>query len=168
MLKRFNKVSLSLKGYGFVNGFVTALLAKKFGKVLAKKIVAKVSAKTATKLGMAGGGFVTGAEMGIFCGPFSWICSPVAGLIGGIVGWVTVDKIIIELDQFFNEDEFRNELTNMIAAEEERTKEILIDVYVENLQEIKNRSVANLEEVKNKRIIDIVVQNDNRSDIEKK
>ncbi|MEM9670609.1 MAG: hypothetical protein AAF950_16960 [Pseudomonadota bacterium] len=95
---------------------------------LAEKTALKTTVKTISKAavkGVAGtwGGAGTGALMGgAACGP---VCAFAGGVVGGIVGWFGTDKIIVELDQILNQDEFKRKLIDVLEKQQEELERSL-------------------------------------------
>ncbi len=134
-----NNVSTRTTGIGA--GVVGALIAKKAASKMAVKILAKVGAKTALKAGGIGGGAATGATIGALGGP---VGSAIGGTIGGIIGWFVTDKIIIELDEVFNREEFEEELRKLVDQEKENIKNSTKLAYAKALEEISQENKENL------------------------
>jgi hypothetical protein len=102
------------------------VLAKIIGKKLAVKITAKTSVKTAAKAGSILGGAGTGAGTCAVGGP---IAAGVCGVVAGVVTWFVVDKLIVEIDEHFNRDEFEQELRSMLDEQKLEIKKGLKDSY---------------------------------------
>lgn len=168
MLKIFrDKLFSTLKNFGLAKGVVAggAFVAKKIilkdsSKIIAKKIVIKAfekaGIKVATKAGTAAAGAVGGAEAGLLCGPGAVLCSPVGAVIFGIAGWLATDKIEVEVDKLFTEDQFKQELKEAIDEEKEKTKRTLYEIYMISLNKLKNQNIKKLEYIKNHKISEIV------------
>jgi hypothetical protein len=78
---------------------------KAAGKVVAKAAVKK-GASAATTL--AAGGAATA------------VCGPVCGAVAAVVTWISVDKVVLEVDEFINRDAMRAEL--LAGLEEQRAE----------------------------------------------
>lgn len=94
---------------------ISSLGGASLAKLATQKIAAQLSAKLLVKSGikatakgasiMAGGG--SGALIGSAGGP---IGSIVGGVVGAVATWLTVDKVIIEIDEYYNRPEFESDL----------------------------------------------------------
>jgi len=114
------RASIQIIKLGSIIG--TATTVKIIGAVTAKiiaktatKLAAKSAIKTTAKSAVSG----TAATVGLSCGPFAWICSPV--LAG--VAWFGTDAIVVSTDEYMNRDEFKQEIITMI----DNQKQELID-----------------------------------------
>ncbi len=164
IFSRFSNISYTiLRGGGMLAGALGAslgakLFAKKIGKVLAAKLAAKIAVKTGAKAAGSGGMAATGASVGaLFGGP---IGATIGGVAGAIAGWFATDKIVVEIDQFLHEDEFREKIINLIDEQKNQTKEKIMESYDEILNEFrKEQEESNeqgLEKLKNVPIKDIM------------
>ncbi len=104
-----------------VVSLVSAKIAAKSGGKLAAKLAAKTTLKTAS----AG----TAAVAGAACGPFVWVCSPVAGL----AAWFGTDAIIISGDEYFNRDDFKREIVQMLDKQKIELSTKVKNAYAEKL-----------------------------------
>lgn len=131
MKKRFtNYIIDGIRAGGVVNGagagFVGALIAKKVGTKVAAKISAKIATKLGIKIAGGAGAATTGAAIGSFLGPAG---TAIGGVVGGVAGWLITDKIIIEIDQFINEEDFKNELKQLVTQQKQKMKDTFKDLY---------------------------------------
>lgn len=98
---------------------------------IVKPIATKVVASTALKAGAkgigkatgAGGAAAAGAAAGSFLGP---VGTAVGGIGGAVIGWLVVDYTVVKLDEYFNRDEFENELHAAIDEQKARMKRKII------------------------------------------
>ncbi len=81
-------------------------LVQSISTKLAGKAIIKVAAKTSAKAVAA----TAAGVAGITCGPFVWICSPVAA----ISVWFLTDVAIVYLFEALNRDAFKNEVLKSI------------------------------------------------------
>lgn len=105
---------------------VTVLAATKMAsKTVAKKIGASIAKKAAAKGSTKLGGILTGAGSGAAAcspgGPIAAAC----GIGGAVVAWLVVDKTVIELDEYFNREEFEKTLRADIQKQKEQAREAL-------------------------------------------
>ena len=103
---------------------------------LAAKLTAKVTAKAAAKGALKGGSLLAGAGGGAaLCawgGPLALAC----GAIGGIGAWVLADAAIVNLDQFFNRDEFEATLRDLVDQHKADIKQRVIQALAFKGQEL--------------------------------
>ncbi len=162
MKTRFKSYSNNLfKGMGLGVGvgagaLMAKIISKKISKVVATKIATKVAIKGGAKLAGAGAGVLAGSSTGLLCGPVAWLCSPAAAVVGGIVGWFATDKIVVEIDQYYNEEEFKSEIKNLIDQQKESTKRSINKIYTVSFNRLLDKSKDKLESIKSREIIDII------------
>jgi hypothetical protein len=128
------RVATSIKGFSL--GMAGTVLVKKICSKLTAKIIGKVVAKTGIKVGTELSGAGIGAGIGSIFGPAGTL---IGGLIGGAITWFAVDKIIIEIDQYFNEEEFRDELRKLVDAYKNSMKNELKNIYRQALHKTANQ-----------------------------
>ncbi len=110
-----------------------AVLAKIMGQKLAVKVAAKTAVKTSVKEVGILSGAGSGAAVCAVGGPLAMVA---CGLVGGIVAWVTVDKLIVEIDEHYNRKEFEQELRSMVDQQKQEIKQGLIKAYTTALTTI--------------------------------
>ena len=117
---------------GKIAVLATAKLAPKIAKAAGTKIAAKssskIAAKIAAKLGTRTAAAATGAASGALCGPFVWVCSPVAATLF----WFGTDVAINSVDEYYNRDEFRQDIVKSLKLQESRLKSRLKKEYQES------------------------------------
>ncbi len=123
----------------------TATTVKIIGAVTAK-IIAKTATKLATKTAIkttakttASG---TAATVGLSCGPFAWICSPV---LAGVV-WFGTDAIIVTTDEYMNRDKFKQEIITML---DNQKQELTDNMQLSYTKQLKTDSISIQENFKN-------------------
>jgi hypothetical protein len=87
------------------------IAAKKFGKAAASvavKAAAKAGVKQGAKVAVAG---ATGTAICAPAGPFAVVCGGVAAL----ATWIGVDKVFVEVDEFFNRDDTKAEIMSLLS-----------------------------------------------------
>jgi hypothetical protein len=162
MKARFhNSLYNSFRAFGLGGGavaaaVVTKAVSKKIASVLVKKIAVKAATKAGAKVGGAAAGAVAGGESGLLCGPGAWLCSPVGAVVGGVIGWFATDKIVVEVDKYFNKDEFKQELRKLIDQQKEATKQTLYKIYLGSFDKMNKENIEKFEEIKNKPVKDII------------
>jgi hypothetical protein len=149
---RFGGTEMTAKGTGAAVGAAT--VATLIGKKVAAKLAAKAVAKGAAKAAGFGTGAASGATAGLICGPAAWICAPVAAVVAGTTLWLVTDKIVIEVDQYLNRDEFATAIRTEIDQERIRIAEHLTHLYRQRLEEILEQNKASLEGITTRQIIE--------------
>ena len=154
-------------GAGAGAGF---LVAKGGGALLVKKMVATaasgksfqlaagVAGKLAAKSAAKGGSVLAGAGTGaLVCapgGPLALVC----GAAAGILTWLTVDLVMLEVDEHFNREELEEEIRHAIRNEELALEESLKRLYAswlnERLERFRQRTFASDEKRSGYRPID--------------
>ena len=145
-----------ITGANAFGAYLTKTISKKCATAIGKKVLTKLAVKGGVKVLGSGAGVATGLELGTLCGPAAWICSPIGGIVGGIVGWFTTDKIIIEIDRLLHEDEFKRALRNAIDEQKESMKKALFELYVQILKKIYQEHMAKFERLKREPIKKII------------
>ncbi|MTH76225.1 hypothetical protein [Paracoccus aestuariivivens] len=98
---------------------VAATMAKK----MATKVASKAAAKGAVKATGIGGGAATGAAV---CSPGGPIASVICGAGAAAVIWFGADAAIVNIDEYFNRDDFETELHGMIDQNHAEVKARLL------------------------------------------
>jgi len=160
MIDRFKNYKYAgFRGVGIVSGgAMGVLMSKILAKKIAKKLLVKIGVKVTTKVAAAASGAAIGAESGVACGTFAVLCSPAGAIIGGIVGWFASDKILIEVDKYFNSDKFKKEIINMINQQKNQLTNILINIYLGSVDKVNKDLIKSISSLKNKPIKDIIKQ----------
>ncbi len=155
--KRFSGGELMLKSAGAIAGAgaVTAVMTKTIGKKIAAKLATKAAAKTAAKAATGvSGGAASGAAAGMLCGPLAWVCAPVGGVAGAVTFWLVTDKVIIEVDEYFNKETFEAELRAIIDEEKARLSTEISGLYQSRIHEILTDNETRLREITTRQLID--------------
>ena len=155
-LQRFDKSDLLLKGGGALAGgaATAAAVTKTLGTKVTTKLAAKAAGKTAVKAAGIGGSAASGAVAGLLCGPTAWICAPIAGVAAGIAAWFATDKVVIEVDEYLNRDEFEQELRAMIDNMRRQMKSQFISAYQQPLQALVDDNEMKLQDLTTRDLIE--------------
>jgi len=94
--------------------------------VIAKKVAAKIIAKAAAKGIAKGGGVLAGAGGGALLCSWTGPGAAVCGVVGGVTAWLITDAVIVNLDEYFNRDEFEAELRQLIDEDLAEKKRLLM------------------------------------------
>ena len=96
---------------------------------IAAKLTAKITAKAAAKGSLKVGGILAGVGGGgALCapgGPLALAC----GAIGGIGTWLLADAAIVNLDEFFNRDEFEATLRDLVDQHKADMKQRVLHTF---------------------------------------
>ena len=87
---------------------------------IAKKLAAKVAAKASAKGLAKGGGVLAGAGGGALLCSWSGPGAAVCGVVGGAAAWLLTDAVVVNIDEYFNREDFENELRTLL--DEDRAK----------------------------------------------
>lgn len=112
----------------------TALVSTIITKIsikTAKSAAFKLTVKTAGKIAAKGGLAATVGSVGIFCGPYVWICSPALA----IIAWFGADYIIIKLDEHWHRKEFKQEIITLINSGKDSFIKQYSEIYIKRLRE---------------------------------
>lgn len=116
-----------------VSSLVSIIVAKTSVKI-AKSAAIKLTLKTTGKIAAKGGLSATVAAVGIFCGPFVWVCSPALA----IIAWFGTDYIIVKLDEHWHREEFKQEIITLINNSK--------DLFIKQYSEIYTKGLKNFSE----------------------
>jgi hypothetical protein len=154
--KRFGTGEMMLRGAGAAigGGAVAAALAKTVSTKAATKLGTKLAGKTAVKATGIGGGAAGGAAAGLLCGPAAWICAPIGGVAAAVAAWFATDKIVIELDEYFNRESFELEIRAAIDAERNQLKGRLTALYRERFQQVFEDNRARFDRMTTRELIE--------------
>lgn len=89
-------------------------------KVISATIAKKLAAKIAVKASAKGVGVLAGAGSGILLCSWSGPVAAVCGIAGGAAAWFLTDAAVVNIDEFFNREEFEAELRMLL--DEDRAK----------------------------------------------
>lgn len=137
--KRLNKLSSK----------VSLIIAKTISAEISTNSVTKSATKSGVKFATNTATAGTGAAAGLFCGPFAWICSPVAA---GILLF-SVDAAVTTGDELLNRENFKKEIVELLNL----NKQILKDGYIKecerSIDKISNQTIKKykLLPIKNKK-----------------
>lgn len=98
---------------------------------VAKKMAAKVAAKAAAKGVAKGGGFLAGAGGGALLCSWSGPGAALCGIVGGTAAWLITDAAVVNIDEYFNRNEFEAELRALID-EDRAARQLLIEEALRN------------------------------------
>lgn len=132
---------------------VAAILTKTVGQKVAGKLVVKMGSKAAAKATGVGGGAATGAAMGSVLGPIGTV---VGGVVGGAVFWLATDKLIVEIDEQLNREQFIAEITGLVDVEKNRIRNQLLDLYFNHLNTIAEENKKSLKSIKMSTTLDLI------------
>ncbi len=96
---------------------------------VAAGLLTKLAAKSAIKGGSITGSAAASAALCSPSGPGALIC----GAVGGLVAWVVVDKIVIELDESLNRDAFEGDIHHAIQVQQNQLKSTLQAAYIQTI-----------------------------------
>lgn len=161
MKNRFSHINGNIfKGMGLGVGAglaMSKIISKKLATIISKKIMTKIAIKGGIKLSGVAGGALIGTETGLLCGPGALICSSAGAVVGGIIGWFATDKIVVEIDQYYNEDEFKEDIRSLINQQKSVTKDTLYSIYKGSFDKLSKENLNTLEQLKHKKVKDIMM-----------
>lgn len=105
---------------------IISIISAKIAAKAASKIAVKTASKSTAKVASAG----TAAAAGTLCGPFAWICSPLAAT----AAWFGTDALIITGDEYLNREDFKHEIIMMIDAQKAILKKRIKALYTQKFQ----------------------------------
>jgi hypothetical protein len=114
----------------------TVAMAKKLSVKIAGKAAAKGVGKGAAAIGGAG----TGAALCAPTGPVAVLC----GAVGGVVAWFATDALVVNIDEYFNRDEFEQELRALIDADKADKKRQLEAALEQKARKVEDFTLSRL------------------------
>lgn len=122
-----------------------AAAIKAISAAIAAKVAIKVATKAAGKGIAKGSGILSGAGLGALGG--SWagpVGAAVGGVVGGAVAWFAVDAAVINIDAYFNRDDFEADLRIMIDEHRSVVRGYLISAVEKKLENMENFTLQDL------------------------
>jgi hypothetical protein len=98
---------------------------KAVSATIAKKIATKIAAKAAVKGAAKGGGVLAGVGGGALLCSWSGPGAAACGLVGGAAAWFLADGLVVNIDEYFNRDEFEAELKAMIDEDKAEKRQLI-------------------------------------------
>jgi len=121
---------------------IVATLASKIAKTIATKLATKqatiIASKASTKVGMKSAALISGVSVGAMCGPFVWLCSPIAAT----ALWFGTDAIVVSVDEKLNRDEFRKDILSELIKQENILKNKLESHYSKAMVTFSNKAIS--------------------------
>ncbi|MEP3333614.1 hypothetical protein [Sedimentitalea sp.] len=106
-------------------GIVGSGSLKLVSATIAKKLAAKVAAKASAKGLAKGGGVLAGAGGGALLCSWSGPGAAVCGFLGGAAAWLLTDAVVVNIDEYFNREDFEDELRKMLDEDRAEKREQL-------------------------------------------
>ena len=123
-------------------------VSKKVAKTISAEISTNSFAKSATKTGIkaaansvtAGTGAVAA---GILCGPFAWVCSPIAA---GVIMFST-DAVVLAGDELLTRDNFKKEIIDVLNTNKQRLKNGFIRASTRSIKKISKQIIEKYKQI---------------------
>jgi len=106
---------------------IISIISAKIAVKASSKIAVKTAAKSTAKVASAG----SAAAAGTICGPFMWICSPVAAT----VAWFGTDALIVTGDEYLHREAFKKEIITMIDKQKATLKQNIKERYTQKFHD---------------------------------
>lgn len=110
----------------------TLLIGSAISKSIMSKMLLKFGVKGAVKASSFFGASIGGIVLCAPSGPWALLC----GVVTGTASWVGVDAAMTEVDQAFNEEDFKKSVVMMIDAQKNSLKNLMKDSYKEWIREV--------------------------------
>ena len=135
---------------GKIGTLIIATLATKITKVVATKLAAKqatiIASKVGVKVGMKSAAAITGATAGVACGPFVWICSPIAAA----TLWFGTDAVVVSVDEHLHRETFKQEIITALNKQQNKLSTKLIKHYENSIKEFSTNAQQSYKETTTK------------------
>lgn len=106
-------------------GIVGSGSLKVVSATIAKKLATKVATKASAKGLAKGGGVLTGAGGGALLCSWSGPGAAVCGIVGGAAAWFLTDAVVINIDEYFNREDFEAELQAILKEDQAKNHDLL-------------------------------------------
>lgn len=116
---------------------------------IGKKIALKISATAAAKGILKGGGVLTGAGSGALICSWSGPGAAVCGVVGGAVAWLLADAVIVNIDEYFNSDDFEAEIRAILLEDMAEKRAVLESAITQKAIQVEKGNTKTLREVLN-------------------
>jgi len=93
---------------------------------IAKKLAAKIAAKATAKGLAKGGGVLAGAGGGALLCSWSGPGAAACGIVGGVAAWFLTDAVVVNIDEYFNRDEFEADLRTILDEDRAEKRDLLL------------------------------------------
>lgn len=93
---------------------------------IAAKLATKITAKLAASGVIKGGTILTGAGGGALLCSWSGPGAVLCGVVGGAAAWLLTDAVVVNLDEYFNREEFESDLRALLDEDRSRIRDLLI------------------------------------------
>jgi len=135
---------MALVGAGLSGAILTKMAARLAGKTVLK-VAAKATAKTATKLGAT----ATAAAAGLSCGPMAPVCG--TGL--ALVTWFSVDAVFVNVDEYLNREELKEELLEQLKIQKIRLKNSYKEMYGNHFKNLSTDLIEKYSTIETKKTV---------------
>lgn len=99
---------------------------------IAKKLAAKIATKASGKVVAKGGGILTGAGGGALLCSWSGPGAVVCGVVGGTAAWLLTDAVVLNIDEYFNREDFEADLRGILDEDRAEKHAMLIAAMEKN------------------------------------
>ena len=106
-------------------GIVGSGSLKAISATIATKLAAKIAAKASAKGVIKGGSVFAGAGGGALLCSWSGPGAVVCGAVGGTIAWLLTDAIVVNIDEYFNRDEFESDLQAILDEDRAEKRDLL-------------------------------------------
>ena len=113
-------------GVGAIGGIIAAKVVSKVAAKGAIKLAAKAMAKLATsKLAGGAGGAAAGAAVGSLVPVAGTLTGALIGFTAGVILGVSVDALLLKLEEYYSREEFKLQILNAIDEQEQEFNAML-------------------------------------------
>jgi hypothetical protein len=109
-----------------VAGIVGSGSLKAASATIAAKLATKIATKAAAKGVVKGGTILAGAGGGALLCSWSGPGAVVCGVVGGTAAWFLTDSVVINIDEYFNREDFENDLREILDEDRAQVRDLLM------------------------------------------
>ncbi len=131
--------------------FTPKLMQPLISKLVAAGTV-KVATKSATKAGAKMAAAGTGVAASAICGPFVWICAPVAA----VTLWVATDVAVVSVDEYMSRDELKKEILTSLGEKKESLTREHKEIYYKEFNKLSKKAKEEYSKTATKQRIKII------------
>jgi uncharacterized protein YaaW (UPF0174 family) len=129
------EISQEIQRLHLLSKNVSIKVPKTISSEISTHSLAKSATKSGVKMAVNSVTSTTGATLGLLCGPFAWICSPVAA---GIL-LVSTDAAVVTSDEFLTREAFKGEIKGVLELNKQRFKDSYFTVYEKSIRRLSKK-----------------------------
>jgi hypothetical protein len=131
------EISQEIQRLHMLSKNISLKVPKTISSEISTHSLAKSTTKSGVKMAVNSVTATTGATLGLLCGPFAWICSPVAS---GILLFST-DAAVVSSDEFLTRKAFKEEIKEVLELNKQRFKDAYFRAYEKSMHSLSDKII---------------------------